>query len=677
MVSVVRRAWTSPWPTALGFASCYAAASVLLLGSSPLPFQDGEALHNATVAREVLTGSGRFLLDFQYRPNCGGCTFMALAGALVFRGFGLTFLVWKAIPIAFGCLIVALGCVLSDRVVGRFANIAFGTLVLGSPVFLQHGMQMAWGTHFEVMVFVLAQALIATFVLMEQGGGRWATTVPLALWGLIAGFGLWFCFSSAFAFPALWLLVALAGPRDRLFRRFVTTLPGLVLGASPLLVYLATTGISPFEITTQSIGDDALSGPFVKLGEVTLVRYVRDLYSVGSDLVFTRAGVFVLIALWSAALLSGLVPLMRWRSLRPHALVPLTLLLAAVLCYVLSSFQVDPFTRGGPPPIINLRYLHPATILLLAAAAAGMGILWRKGTAGGLVAILMLAIAAGPGLYCRLAGVRARPTDDCQVTPQDLQPFDYHWFGVNRLGSVDEDRLLSHAPREWVSRVNHRRSIGARRVSRVVSGRPEQMPQLLLELRSLAGIEDRDVPAVLHGLGLALPSGRSEASDPRLRANTLALLEAANPDERRALAAAIWSNGSLLAEPLTWPLPNTPQAVDQEVGWALSTADCALCPAIGVPHGPLRDPRDLRSLDDLFPEGAADLPRDPRLRQAIIEGRASVYGREFGCCSGPFGSFAATLAPGDRDAAQHGFALGRARHWMFDVQPGTPPDLVP
>ena len=676
MTRGIRQAWRSPWPIALGLTACYAVSSVALLTASPLPFQDGEALHNATVARELLAGNGRFLLDFQYRPNCGGCTFLALIGALMFRGFGITFLVWKALPIAFGSSIVALGCLLLDRNVGRFASLAFGTLVIGSPVFLQRGMLMAWGTHFEVMVFVLVQALIVSLVLGGHDGRRWTSIALFAGWGLIAGFGLWFCFSSAFAFPALWLLVALAGPRILLVRRLTVTLPGLLLGASPLLLFYTATGTSPFEITTQSLAD---GGPLAKLGEVTLARYVHLLYSVGTELTLRRMGVPVLLALWSTAMLGVVAPILQKKRTGPEAFVPFTLLLAAVLCYVLSGFQVDPVAPGGPPPIINLRYLHPAVILLLLSAAAGMGMLWKLGPAGGLAASLLLVLAAGPGVYCRLADAGTRPADGCHTTPQDLQPFDYHWFAVNRLGAIEEDRLLAHAPDEWTSRVNHRRTVGARRVARLVSGRPEEMPQLLAELRALPGIEDRDVPALLHGLGLAVPDGRPATAEKghRLRANVLALLDAANPEERRAFAAAIWPNEALLEDPLVGPTPRTAAEVDLMAGWAVSTAECAICPAIGARQGPLRDPRELRSLDDLLPRSAEGFPTDRELHLALIEGRASEYGRAFGYCDEPFESFAAGLAPADREAALAGFALGRARHWMVDVQPGAPPELVP
>ena len=677
MRPLLRRA--GPWPIALVLAAGYALASAALVAAAPLSFVDGEEMHNATVAHELLTGSGRFLLQFQYRPNCGGCTFVSLAAAAVFGLFGVTFMAFKAVPIAFGAAIVALGAVLLQRISGRLASVAFTVLVLGAPVFLQHIMLMAWGTLFEVMAFVLAQAVLASHAITRSREGKPPAVTLYGAWGLVAGVGLWFCYTSAFALPTLLALVLLVNRRVEVWRGLVPAACGLALGAAPLLVFAVVTGGSPFEITTQALSEEAHAGPLTKLGEVTLVSFARNLYHVGVDLVFQRFSVVSLALLWCAAAAGGAVALVVERRDRPEALIPVALLAAAMMSYLVTGFRVDPFDRGGPLPTIALRYLFPASILLILTAAQGLGALRAKGVAGALAAIGLTAIIAVPGLHCRIANTRPSPAGTCHATPQDISPFDYAWFQTNRLGALDEDLLFAHPPEDWLSRVNHRRVLGARWAQQVHSGRPEAMPALLQQLRSLPGVEPRDVPAILHGLALALPARDTLDDDHRQGQidNVIALLEVASPEERDALAAGVWSSGSLLTEPLQWPLPDTPAEADAAVGWPISSADCALCPAAGFEFGWLPDLVGQDALRHLFPQGSRGLPSDTSLRLAVIEGRAAALGRKHGPCEAWFDTLVEDLVDEEQAAFQRGFEMGRARAWSVEVEPGMPPARVP
>lgn len=679
MRALLQRIHWSPWPAALAFGALHAIASIVLVWASPETFVDGEALHNATVARELLTGSGGFLLEFQYRPNCGGCTLVSLLGAGLFRLFGVTFLAWKLVPITFGAAVVTLGCVLAERVAGRFASVAFALLVLGAPVFVQHLMQMAWGTHFEVMAFVLAQAVLASYAIKERRGDTLRSDGVMLGWGLAAGFGLWFCYTSAFAFPTLWAVVLIAGTRTHLRRRLALSFAGVAVGASPLAVFALATDRSPFAITTQSLVTTEAASPLAKLAEVTLFRFAQELYNVHIDLIFPRYAVVALALLWTAALGAGIAAVVRERHERPAALLPVALLLVATVAYVVTDFRVDPFDRDRPLPTIALRYLFPASILLLLTAAQGLGTLKNLGLGGTVAAVALTLTVAVPGLYCRAKHSQPRDTGDCRVTAGDLRPYDYAWFQTNRLGEVEESKLLAHPPSDWLSRVNHRRTVGARRADWLLSGLPKDMPVLLDELRGLPGVEPRDVPALLHGLALALPSAESlsPAQRSRLQMNVVALMHATNPDERSAIANGAWVRGSRLAQPMDWPLPGTATEADERLGWEISGADCAICPAIGAAHTPARDVDSLTSLRDFFPEGERGLPDERGLRLAVIEGRAATYGRRYGYCTEPFEALAADLDGDEGAALLRGFELGKVLQWRVDIAPDTPVARVP
>jgi len=676
MKALLSRAFLSPWPTAFALAVGYACASVFLVAASPTGFVDGEELHNATVARELLTGSGRFLLDFQYRPNCGGCTFVSLVAVPVFRLFGVSFLAWKSVPIAFGAAIVCLGAVLLERTVNRFAALVFAVLVLAAPVFLQHIMLAAWGTHYEVMAFVLGQAVLVSY-LLDEGSERTSDVLGFA-WGLLAGIGIWFCYTSAFAMPALWIVVLWAGSTGRPWRRLASSGAGLAIGLIPLAVFALATDRSPFEITTQSPGDE-LGGWWLKLSEVTLFRFAGGLYHAGIDRLYTRYAAVVLAVLWTAAVGAGAAAWIRARRERPAMLLAPVLLVASIASYVFTDFRVDTFDTGGPPPTIALRYLFPASLLLLLTAAQGLGMLRSTGILGTVAAVALTTAAAIPGLHCRIGQTRSAPGDICRILPSDVQPFDYSWFRTNRLGAIEEERLIAHPPEDWLSRVNHRRVVGARRAEWLTTGAPEDMSVLLETLRGLPGVEPRDMPALLHGLARALPSSDNltEAQRDRIQRNLAALWDIASPDERRALAAGTWVGGLRLDDPLDWPLPPTPTQADVRLGWGISAADCAMCPAIGLAHGFLFDVDGLETPRDLFPEGIRGLPTDEQLRLAVIEGRGAAYGRGFGYCPSRIDALAAVLPPDEGTALRRGFDLGRAENWMVPVHSTTPAELVP
>ncbi len=70
----------SDWPWLLAAAAAVAWIHHAMVAATPFYFLNNEELHNATVARELLVGNLRHVLDYQYRSFCGGGTALGPLG---------------------------------------------------------------------------------------------------------------------------------------------------------------------------------------------------------------------------------------------------------------------------------------------------------------------------------------------------------------------------------------------------------------------------------------------------------------------------------------------------------------------------------------------------------------------------------------------------------------------
>ena len=234
-----------------------AATVLVFMWIDPQAFYDVEALHNATVARELARGAIGQLLLFQYMPFCGGCTVEAVVGSGLFRLFGEHYLVWKMVPLGFGWGITLVGWSILRRHFGRSHAWAWAALLSLPPLILAMPMGMAWGNHYEVTLFVFFQLALAHRLVDRPGTAQ--------LWfalGAVAGLGLWFCLSSAFALPAIVLTLLLAPGAAARGRSVLLCSAGLLLGLCPLFLYTTFTPSDATAYPLQLLGE-GLADPLV------------------------------------------------------------------------------------------------------------------------------------------------------------------------------------------------------------------------------------------------------------------------------------------------------------------------------------------------------------------------------------------------------------------------------
>ncbi len=392
-----------------------ATAADLLLG--PHARLATEEAHNARAGLQLACGHFDALWDLQYRPLCGGCSAEALAAVPLFRLLGPTLLAWKAVPAALHMLVVACGAGLAWRARGARAAALFCALMLAAPAAYRELTLTAWGNHAESSAFTLAAALLLALGL---GMRRWWGGAPLALLaGGLAGLGLWFCYTSAYALPALGLL-ALLGWR----RGGPSFFAGLPLGAVPWWLYHRARP-EELEQAQHWWGALQLAPP------AALWRWF--------------AGDFIHGQLWPTSL-GGLSPcwafvfgglgllgaVLLWRREKGDAVAArfAPLALAGLLAAYLLRYDLwddNPAVRTYDP--FNLRYRGPMLPLLalgVAAALAWLSAGWRSWRArlrsGG--ALLLLAGLVGLGCWQRVTSWQAwrGAALGLSVCAGDLQP---------------------------------------------------------------------------------------------------------------------------------------------------------------------------------------------------------------------------------------------------------------
>lgn len=679
----------SDWPWLLMTAAVVGGIHHAMVAATPFYFLNNEELHNATVARELLVGNLRHVLDYQYRSFCGGCTAVALIGWLSFAVNGVGYLAWKIVAALFTAGIVIAGHRLLTRAAGRAAAWAFVLLMLGAPTILTQAMSMLWGNHFEVTLLVLVQAALAAAVLAPRPLGRGPGRALWLFWGVVAGLGFWFCFHSAFALPVLALLALFALGGRAWFRGIPWLAAGAAAGLLPLVAYALTTdrsllmvarfGLVPHEegvhVHLPPLGE-ILSMVPVRAWEATLGNYAPVMCGMpGRD----PLGIWdspVLPALWLLALAGAALSLRRRRGWRVLGLIPLALLLADMVGYTVAPWRTDPDPDAFPEPF-RMRYLAPVMVLLLASAAVGAGRLWSRGLPGRVVAAMLVALVAIPGLAAKVAWTTASPDSEMGPRARHIPPMDYVFFQQYGAYHLGEETRRSFSSEDWISTVNHHRASGVDLAERLIRGDVAGALAILDEVRADPTRSPEEQRMVLHGLGRALRHQRKAFGVPSADylPQVAAMLRAADEDERRALAAGIWErNLTLLVDP-TDPAPRADPLT--LISGPVLAANCSLCPAVGELLAVAPPPGEVRVPGDLIEGGEAALPDDPPLRAAILRGAGAAYGRAHGYRGKELLDVARRFDPADGVPFLEGLAIGHGSTWARSSSRSSPPERVP
>jgi len=192
----------------------------------PLGGIEHEELHTPTAA--TLLGHlsvPRHLIDLQYTDFCGGCSFEALAAAPLFSMTGPALWSWKLVPMAFGVGVLLLTWDLARLLGGTAGGRMAALLWLCGPTWAGVNSTLGFGSHFEVMFWVLLALRSAHLSDQRSAMVFWT--------GLWLGIAVWFDHAAAFALPLA--VVSVWRAQTRAPAAFRVGL-GLVLGLSPWLV---------------------------------------------------------------------------------------------------------------------------------------------------------------------------------------------------------------------------------------------------------------------------------------------------------------------------------------------------------------------------------------------------------------------------------------------------------
>ena len=258
----------APWSWTFLAVSAALAAQALALLNPDFVVVDCEERFNAAHGVALAQGHWDALLELQYRKFCGGCTFDAALAGVLFSVLPPTFGVWKLVPLAFTAGIAGVGFRGLWRLASPLAAVLFVGLIVLAPGAWVRLALLGWGNHYEAGLFCLALVFWAADPPSDRGH---------AGVGLLAGFAMWFGFSSTYAVLTLigWLL----------WRRRYGALPWLALGLAfaPIMwgAQLAATHQHPFG-TIYSDGESipALSRVPYKLETLLRPRQLAGLFGV-------------------------------------------------------------------------------------------------------------------------------------------------------------------------------------------------------------------------------------------------------------------------------------------------------------------------------------------------------------------------------------------------------------
>ncbi len=187
-------------------------------------------------AQEILSGALIPIQDYQADHYQGGSLVMILMTTALFSVFGKSVLAMKLSAVAFSCvtlsLVYAVGRSCFDRTAAIIASAAY---IAGPPLVAYWGL-VTMGSHGESIAFSLAQILILTAMLRG-----WRTPSAWAVFGLFAGLGLWFCYTTGISIAACGLTwLCLRGVPS--LRELATAIAGTAAGMLPWFWYNATHG---------------------------------------------------------------------------------------------------------------------------------------------------------------------------------------------------------------------------------------------------------------------------------------------------------------------------------------------------------------------------------------------------------------------------------------------------
>ena len=431
----------APWSWTLLAVALVTGVQALTLLNPDFVVVDCEERFNAAHGVSLAAGHWDALLDLQYRKFCGGCTFDAALAGLLFAVLPPLFGVWKAVPLLFSALIMAVGVRGLWRLGGRVPAALFALLVVLAPGSWVRLALLGWGNHYEAGLFCLALGILAVRPPRSD-------QAHMAV-GLLIGFAMWFGFSSTFAVLTYCAWLAW---RKR-WRAAGWMGVGMAFAPAMWAAQWWSTGQQPFgTIYADGEAIPALSRIPYKLKTLLLPRQLAGLFGLPRLSIGGPLGLSMLGAMgW--ATIDTLQRARQWdrKQSPPVALVLWSALLVWLLLYLVVEFRLELRDGEGAPSAAGLRYAAPWMPLMwawLAWTAAQWLSSGRRARAA-----LLLAPAVVSGLLTK-AAILGEPFPNATLMSLEAPDHEnYRYIYSYALdprahpgcASTDTDHLSAHA----------------------------------------------------------------------------------------------------------------------------------------------------------------------------------------------------------------------------------------
>src|SRR5437899_7423336 len=203
-----------------GFLLLFVASRLLylvLIDPARLVVWGGEELYRGTIAQELVTGVKMPFIEYRADNYSGGSLVIGALAAGFFLLFGPTLFALKLAPLLVFTLALVFWYWPNERLAGERVAGYFALLFCFSPPLFTDYSVTAMGFHSESIVFSALTVFLLFRMLSDKTG---SPALPVLL-GLVAGIGLWFCYTYGLTLLTLlgfWSCLTKGGLRFRGYR---------------------------------------------------------------------------------------------------------------------------------------------------------------------------------------------------------------------------------------------------------------------------------------------------------------------------------------------------------------------------------------------------------------------------------------------------------------------------